>query len=852
MKKEKGFTLIEVLVAIVILGIISSIALVTVQSVLRNGRNKYYKSLREMIIAAAKDYYSEHKNELPVEIDDSSFVTVKKLEDEDYLDKVKDANGRSCNTGDARDNNGVTVVKISAKEYDYILDLSCPADPKMPKADQEEGNPQSTAAITFKDFSETKRTVKMCVNGRNDYNYELQKGDENQANYKRVRVKKGNLKDSLNCITISLNEGSGCYKVIGRSGDNVETTSANYCFKTPTPSCEGLTYKVNRVAKEWFKDNLEVKVTLKDEVQKAKNSNYENKYFIDKYEVCYGTCKSGDSKTAKAVGSSTQTFNFANRTEKSKLVIKIYNDAGDPPKECSLGEYYSDNTKPSCTNIRENRSWTNSSSASVSVDCNDNDNNGVNQSGCDQVTHTDSTEGKNTTFTIKDKVGNTNSCTVSKMIDRTRPYCTGVSSYSSWSPYNVARATCQDNLSNCTQTSFSDSSEGRSSTFYISDYAGNTNNCTADKKRDQTPPQCVGYSSRTKQINRTIYKGKDEEGNSIYEEVFDHWETSASVSCNDNNGRSSSDVSGCRRSSDSSTVRGTSEPRIRIYDNANNYTDCPSSPKSSNISPAACPTITYKSGSSSWTKNNVTLKITTNNSNTQISNWPSEGTSPGRGKNLSSTFSREGKIVNRTYKACVGSNCVSCVVPNVKIDRTPPSGSSNYQHSIRNNSTPLCNVPGTATIPSASAIRPYVSVAPGSTTVRPSSLSASIRNVVLTDNLSGIAQYKYYFAAVIHWFGNGVNGHFFPAADYRSYCDNKSCADFTVSSNPTYLNAQNTTISVGYNSFAGSTPVPAAATGWCWDYAVSVKVRDAAGNEGSLPSYGTGSTASTFNASRMY
>ncbi len=118
---NKGFTLIEVLTAVVIVSILGTVATTSVMSVLKNGNDKYYKTQEDMIIMAAKEYYSDHKEELPIE-SDTSTITLDKLIESDYIDKVKDSKGNICNP-----ESKVTVSKTNKGKYKYIVNLNCPS-----------------------------------------------------------------------------------------------------------------------------------------------------------------------------------------------------------------------------------------------------------------------------------------------------------------------------------------------------------------------------------------------------------------------------------------------------------------------------------------------------------------------------------------------------------------------------------------------------------------------------------------------------------------------------------------------------------------------------------------------------
>lgn len=86
--KQKGFTLIELVMVILVLGIIAIIAVPTVNSIIKDSKEKAYNSQIKMIEDTARTYMSKHSLELPKENNGSSVcITVDKLKKEGFLSK---------------------------------------------------------------------------------------------------------------------------------------------------------------------------------------------------------------------------------------------------------------------------------------------------------------------------------------------------------------------------------------------------------------------------------------------------------------------------------------------------------------------------------------------------------------------------------------------------------------------------------------------------------------------------------------------------------------------------------------------------------------------------------------------
>ena len=116
---KRGFTLVELLATITILGILSGIGVVAVSAILNNARKNYYSSLKGTIESAARSYYSDHRALLPVGEGESTKVNITTLETNRYLSPVKDNGGsRSCS-------GSVTVTRQSVENYQYKVSLTC-------------------------------------------------------------------------------------------------------------------------------------------------------------------------------------------------------------------------------------------------------------------------------------------------------------------------------------------------------------------------------------------------------------------------------------------------------------------------------------------------------------------------------------------------------------------------------------------------------------------------------------------------------------------------------------------------------------------------------------------------------
>ena len=124
MKRERGFTLIEVIAVIIILGLIVLIAVPFFQGSLTTFRDDYYDNLETNVTSSAKEFFRDNKLFLPNRYLDTQKIDLNALNEEKYLKSVKDYNGQNC------DNVGSysIAVKVGADEYEYATCMNCPED----------------------------------------------------------------------------------------------------------------------------------------------------------------------------------------------------------------------------------------------------------------------------------------------------------------------------------------------------------------------------------------------------------------------------------------------------------------------------------------------------------------------------------------------------------------------------------------------------------------------------------------------------------------------------------------------------------------------------------------------------
>ena len=116
---KKGFTLMELLATVVILGIISTIGIVSVNKVLEKSHKEYEVKQAKMVTTAAQSYFTDNKSLLPQKVLTINTIQLKTLIDNNYIGKVVDYKKREYDYYKSI----TTVRKMAANRYIYYTKL---------------------------------------------------------------------------------------------------------------------------------------------------------------------------------------------------------------------------------------------------------------------------------------------------------------------------------------------------------------------------------------------------------------------------------------------------------------------------------------------------------------------------------------------------------------------------------------------------------------------------------------------------------------------------------------------------------------------------------------------------------
>ena len=479
--KDKGFTLVELLATIIILGLLTTIAYVSVTNILDRGNDSYYDSQENMLVLAGREYFADHRSELPKEIGGTSTVTLETLIEEKYIDPIKDKNENVCDEL----NSTVTAQKITDRDFQYYGILTC--------GNYETTSDKAKPTISFnpnKKISEDPITVTMKITDNEEvqsYRYVITKdGEEYQdSGYQTYNSD----------VTINLTE-LGLYRITGYAIDssgNMSTRNSGKYSIYKGINCNTINFDSSVKPKTWTNKDIIINVSIPSET-----------YRWELYtKVNDGEFQLSKSYIDDSVGNVILSSDGVNQV---KLVT--YDQYGNSCTTIS-DEYYIDKTAPSCVSSGGSDSWQ-SGPLTITGTCSDLG------SGCtDNVTKTFSSDTNTTTAspgTVYDNVGNSTVCPADQTIkiDKTAPSCGSITGQSTtWTNKNrTISITCSDSGSGCTSSSFSNtfSTEGATDTISIKDNIGNTRSCSVNKYIDKTAPIYVS-SSKYNHSNGYSYFG---------------------------------------------------------------------------------------------------------------------------------------------------------------------------------------------------------------------------------------------------------------------------------------------------------------------------------------------------------
>ena len=471
---KKGFTLIEILAAITILGILMGIAIVSVTKIIEDGKQEHYDTAEENLSLAGQSYVQQNRGDLPKAVGQKKKISLKTLVENRYIQPIKDYSDNECNLEESY----VQVYKYSQTDYSYVPYLDCPGYTSEDTINNI--TPEISAQIHVDDDKGTV-TGRITLTGNDklmSYSYIVYRGSKEVKNTGNVIV--SDFKESLS-LTIPLTEYTpGNLKLYVTAtntyGQTKSVTVTKNVADQKPPQCIYLD-SADEADKDWTSENRKITVG----------------------------CDDGDGS-----GCTRETFTKTFKTTTEYGYITIKDESGNETN-CPVSVFV-DKTAPECTRSGDSKTWTNSD-RTITWGCKDKD------SGCNVSfsggTTTFSTTTKTATiaeYIIKDNVGNETTCaarTANIYVDKTPPTCKVSGGNSNWTTGNrTIKAECTDSNSGCATEDFSKtySSDINTATAgakdnnnggTVKDNAGNVTNCDANQtvKIDKTKPVVSSVSN---------------------------------------------------------------------------------------------------------------------------------------------------------------------------------------------------------------------------------------------------------------------------------------------------------------------------------------------------------------------
>ena len=94
---RKGFTLVELLGVIITIAILSTVAVISVNYVVQNGKKGVYQNLENTLKGAVENYLIDNSSKVP-NIGGNKNITYEYLLENNYIDEFDDPNGGNCSS----------------------------------------------------------------------------------------------------------------------------------------------------------------------------------------------------------------------------------------------------------------------------------------------------------------------------------------------------------------------------------------------------------------------------------------------------------------------------------------------------------------------------------------------------------------------------------------------------------------------------------------------------------------------------------------------------------------------------------------------------------------------------------
>ena len=489
-ENEAGFTLVELLVTITVLGIILALALPAVTRLQESNKETKYQTYEDSMISSAKLYIDSYAKDIfGNNISGCYDIPYQEMEDALLL-KDFNENGVTCNDSKTF----VRVYKIN-DEYRYEDSIYCKKNGK---------EVYSNSTLRFA----------VCENEVDVIGPEILISPDGTSNWNK----------SVS-ITITVQDAYGLFENISyeygwttdpnvkptsyqrKTYDNKRGKETELTLEVSTPkNATGKYYlvivpiNVRDVFGNYTSDTVISKEFLLDNVAPVCTSSEGGYIFSGGTQTITGTCT--DELSGCKEDTVTKEVTKAGVFSPGTVCDKSGNCV-----ECPSVEVKEDKEPPSCGTITgDGTNWLTATTASrtISVECDDGD--GV---GCEQPVFSErfTATAKTGIIQIKDKAGNTRDCEVNVYIDKTSPKCDSSGGSNTWVKKDVIiTGKCTDEGSGCESSEVSITKKyyqnqitnDSFSPGVVRDIAGNVTSCPKQTvKIDGTVPTCTYTGAST-------------------------------------------------------------------------------------------------------------------------------------------------------------------------------------------------------------------------------------------------------------------------------------------------------------------------------------------------------------------
>jgi len=274
---NKGFSMVELLAVVAILGVLSTIGVVAVSNILEKAHEEYYKNQEKNLVLAAQSYMNANQNELPKVVGRKEKITAKELKEANYLKKdVTRYDGKTkCND----EKTYVNVFKYGNSDYSYTAYLTCPDD-KIADEEVKEEQPFIDAVFPGSNEDVSTASIKITIKGEKNnaetkllsYSYSLFVIENGKSvellNTGTMQVRQSTVEKTISLSKYALSSSSVSLKIKATAtnikGNSISQTFTNDYRDKTAPKCVYINKaddpKSPLRRKTWV--NRDVKVTI--------------------------------------------------------------------------------------------------------------------------------------------------------------------------------------------------------------------------------------------------------------------------------------------------------------------------------------------------------------------------------------------------------------------------------------------------------------------------------------------------------------------------------------------------------------------------------------------------------------